>query len=174
MRGAAGPLLGMAAAFAVAACGHHEFEPPDREAKVREAAASFTPATFDTIAWDSAEACHVLGNLIYVEHCRTCHGPLGQGGTDYAVTQGLEVPSLTRPGWRLADPDSLHRVISVGHAAGMPVFGIHDLTPREIDAVAGYVLHVLRPDVLDPDAQGSGSQLPQEGGATTPGWNVAR
>jgi len=98
MRGGAGPLLGMAAALAVAACGHREFQPPDREAKVREAAASFTPATFGTIAWDSAEARHVLGNLIYVEHCRTCHGPLGQGGTDYAVTQGLEGKRPACPG----------------------------------------------------------------------------
>ncbi|MHB1194952.1 MAG: c-type cytochrome [Longimicrobiales bacterium] len=169
MRAAFGPLLGIAAALAVAACGHHEFEPPDREAKVREAEASYTPELFDTLAWDSAGARYVLGNRVYVEQCRTCHGSLGQGGTDYAVAQGLEVPSLTQPGWSLADLDSLHRVISVGHATGMPVFGDHDLTPREIDAVAGYILDVLRPDVLGADAQ-----LPQEGGATNPGWNVAR
>lgn len=41
-------------------------------------------------------------------------------------------------------------------------------------AVAGYVLDVLRPDLLGPDIQRSGGQLPQSGGATTPGWNVAR
>jgi len=146
------PPLALAAALAVAACGHHEFEPPDRDAKVREAAASFTPALFDTLAWDSAGERQALGNQVYVEHCRTCHGSLGQGGTDYAAAQGLEVPSLTQPGWSLADPDSLHRVIFVGHAVGMPVFGDHDLTPREIDAVAGYILDVLRPEVLGADA----------------------
>ena len=151
MTRAVGPVL-LAAALSLAACGHHEFEPPDREAKVREAAATYTSALFDTIAWDAGESRDLVGNQVYVEHCRTCHGPLGNGGTDYAVAQGMEVPSLTQPGWRLADPDSLHRVVFVGHAKGMPVFGDHDLSLRDIDAVASYILNVLRPDVLGPDA----------------------
>ncbi|NJD19764.1 MAG: cytochrome c [Gemmatimonadetes bacterium] len=148
-----GSVLGVAVVCA-GACGHYEFEPPDREGKVREAAAAYTPAMFDSITWDAAETRSRRGNQLYVEHCRTCHGPLGQGGTDYAVQQGFEVASLVEPSWPLADPDSLHRVIFVGHADGMPVFGDHDLTPREIDAVTGYILDVLRPDVLGPRAGG--------------------
>ena len=69
--------------------------------------------------------------------CRTCHGPMGQGTTDYAVARGLEVPSLTEPDWARAHPDSLRRVIYVGHPSGMPVFGERRLSPREGDAVAG-------------------------------------
>lgn len=148
MRRAGLSVLGLAAAAAVSACGHHEFEPPDREAKVRAAAAEYSPALFDTVSWASDDARDQLGNEVYVEHCRTCHGPLGKGGTDYAVEQKLPVPSLVEPEWRLASPDSLHRTIFVGHAEGMPIFGDHDLGPRQIDAVTGYILNVLRPDVL--------------------------
>jgi mono/diheme cytochrome c family protein len=158
------PVLGIAAALPAAGCGHHEFEPPDREAKVEAAGASFTPALFGTIAWDAGGARELMGNQVYVDHCRTCHGPLGGGATDYAVARGLEVPSLTRADWPRAHPDSLRRVISVGHATGMPVFGAHDLTPREIDAVTGYILDVLRPDVLGsapPGAAGSDAAPPR-------------
>lgn len=149
MRRASVPsVLGLATVLTVAACGHHEFEPPDREAKVTQAQAAYDPALFDTIAWEAGEARETLGNQLYVEHCRTCHGPLGQGGTAYAAERGLDVPDLTRPDWPKADPDSLHRAIFVGHASGMPVFGDHALTPREMDALAGYILEVLRPEVL--------------------------
>jgi mono/diheme cytochrome c family protein len=140
--------LGALAALPAAGCGHHEFEPPDREARVREAAAAYTPALFDTIAWDAGGTRGVLGNQVYVDKCRTCHGPLGDGATEYSLARGLEVPSLTRADWPRAHDDSLRRVISVGHVSGMPVFGAHGLTPREIDAVTGYILDVLRPDVL--------------------------
>lgn len=140
--------LGVAVALPAAGCGRHEFEPPDREARVREAAAAYTPTLFDTIAWDADETRGVFGNQVYVEKCRTCHGPLGEGATEYALARGLEVPSLIRSDWPRAHADSLRRVISVGHVSGMPVFGDRDLTPREIDAVTGYILDVLRPDAL--------------------------
>jgi mono/diheme cytochrome c family protein len=52
------------------------------------------------------------------------------------------------PVWLLADRDSLHRHIYVGHEEGMPIYGAGGISPREIDAVAGYILNVLRPDVL--------------------------
>jgi len=142
-----GPALGIAVALPAAGCGQHEFEPPDREAKVREAAASYSQALFDTVTWDAGGARELLGNQVYVEHCRLCHGSLGEGATDYALERGLDVPALTRDDWPRAHPDSLRRVIFVGHVAGMPVFGEGDLTLREIDAVTGYVLDVLRPDV---------------------------
>jgi len=149
------------AAVSAAGCGHHEFEPPDREAKIEAAAASFTPALFDTIAWHGEDERGVLGNQLFLEHCRACHGSLGEGGTDYALARGLEVPSLTEPGWAGAHPDSLRRAIYVGHPAGMPVFGDRKLAPREVDAVAGYILDVLRPDVLGQGAPGSEPLVPR-------------
>lgn len=149
------------AVVSAAGCGHHEFEPPDREAKIEAAAASYTPALFDTIAWGTEDERGAVGNQVYLAHCRTCHGPLGQGTTDYAVERGLDVPSLTEPGWARAHPDSLHRVIYVGHPSGMPVFGGRKLSPREVDAVVGYILDVLRPDVLGQGAPGSQPLAPR-------------
>jgi mono/diheme cytochrome c family protein len=148
MRRGLGPVLGVALATSLTACSSHEFEPPDRGERVREAAAHFAPALFDTITWGAPDQRSQVGNQVYIDKCRTCHGPLGEGQTDYARGQGLEVPSLVGAGWALADPDSLHRVIYVGHVQGMPIFGDGAITPREIDAVAGYILDVLRPDVL--------------------------
>jgi len=136
-----------AAALAVAACGHH-FEPPDKEAQVRDAQALYSPALFDSLTWVSDSARSFDGNEIYAEKCRRCHGPLGKGGTEYEEKLGLHVPSLVRPVWPLAQIDSLRRRIFVGHTGGMPIYGVAGLPPRDIDAVAGYILNTLRPDVL--------------------------
>lgn len=148
MRRASLPLLGFTLAASLAACSGHEFEPPDRGERVREAAAHYSPALFDTVTWGAEGERDQRGNQIYIEKCRTCHGPLGRGGTDYDQGRGLDVPSLVEPEWALASMDSLHRVIYVGHVEGMPIFGEGGITPREIDAVAGYILDVLRPDAL--------------------------
>ena len=51
----------------------------------------------------------------------------------------------------MADVDSLRRMIFIGHESGMPVFGDGDLSLREIDATAAYILRTLRPDVLEQD-----------------------
>lgn len=135
-------------AFAAVGCGGHEFEPPDRGERVREAELAYSVAIFDTIAWAPDEDRDFLGNEVYIDKCRNCHGPLGRGMTPYAQERRLEVPSLVERDWRLASLDSLHRVIYVGHEEGMPIYGAGGITPREIDAVAGYILNVLRPDVL--------------------------
>lgn len=132
-----------------AACADHEFERPDRAARVAEAESLFIAARFDTIEWPSDSARLTTGNLVFAEECRRCHGPLGRGGTDYAEQQGLDVPSLVEPDWEFAgDPDAVRRRIFTGHSAGMPTWGIGRLTTRQIDAVAGYLLDQLRPDVL--------------------------
>jgi len=136
-----------ALAAVVVACGGHDFEPPDRGERVRRALAEYSPAVFDTIAWTSEEERTTLGNAVYVERCRNCHGPLGLGQSEYARAQGLEVPSLVEPGWALAVPDSIHKAIFVGHEGGMPIYGDGSISPREIDAVAAYILGVLRPDM---------------------------
>ena len=142
-----------AAALAVAACGHH-FEPPDKGQQVREAQALYSPALFDSITWASDSVRSFDGNEIYAEKCRRCHGPLGKGGTEYEEKLGLHVPSLVRPVWPLAQVDSLRHRIFVGHTGGMPIYGVAGLSPREIDAVADYILNTLRPDVLGPASRG--------------------
>jgi mono/diheme cytochrome c family protein len=144
-------LAAVAAALAMAgACkSEHHFEPPDRADQVRQAEALYTPALFDTITWASDSVRALDGNAVFAAKCRRCHGTLGRGGTDYAAARDLAVPSLVEPDWPLAASiDSLRHVVFVGHAAGMPTFGIAGITLREIDAASYYVLNRLRPDVL--------------------------
>lgn len=147
MRRLARPAAALALAAALAACGSHEFEPPDKGARVAAALAEYSPALFDSVTWVSEEARVTLGNQVYVEKCRNCHGPLGRGQTDYAREQGLDAPSLVEAAWPLASPDSLHKAIFVGHEKGMPIFGDGTMSVREIDAVTDYILEELRPDV---------------------------
>ncbi|MCA9764517.1 MAG: cytochrome c [Gemmatimonadetes bacterium] len=135
------------AGLAAAACGH-EFEPPDRQARVDSLAARFSLAMFDSIAWESENLRETAGNLVFAERCVRCHGPLGRGDTDYARARGVAVPSLVQADWPLAAIDSLRRTIYVGHEEGMPIYGDGAVTLRDIDAVSAYVLEVLRPDVL--------------------------
>lgn len=132
---------------AASACGH-DFEPPDRGERVQRAEARYSSAIFDTIQWAAEDARLTEGNLVYAEECRRCHGQLGLGGTDYARARDLTVPSLVGPDWPMADFDALRRMIYVGHESGMPIYGDGDLTPREIDAVAAYILLTLRPEVV--------------------------
>jgi mono/diheme cytochrome c family protein len=136
-------------ALAAVACGHH-FEPPDREARVAEAAARYDASSFDTITWEDDDARELVGNELYAARCRSCHGTLGRGGTPYAAERDLEVPSLVEPDWHFAEqPDSVRFQVFVGHAAGMPNWGVSDVTLREIDAVTFYLLDRLRPEILD-------------------------
>jgi len=138
-------LPALAVAAALFGCGH-DFEPPDRAARVRAAEAAFTPALFDSVTWQTDSVRAASGNIVYAEKCRRCHGPLGRGETEYARARGIEVPSLVEPGWPLARTDTLRHVVFVGHEEGMPIYGVNGISPREIDAVAYYLLEVLRPD----------------------------
>jgi len=133
----------------LSACAEQDFEPPDRAERASRAEGAYSRTLFDTIGWADEEARLVAGNLVYAEECRRCHGALGQGRTDYARERGLTVPSLVAPEWPMADADSLRHMIFVGHESGMPVYGAGDLTPRQIDATAAYILLSLRPDVLE-------------------------
>lgn len=137
----------LAAVVALAACGH-EFEPPDRGERVRAAEAAYTPALFDSVTWTSQEARVQEGNAIYAEDCRRCHGSLGRGATEYAAERNLDVPSLVEPDWTLDGLAALRREIYVGHEIGMPTFGQGGLSLFQMDAVASYILDVLRPEVL--------------------------
>jgi mono/diheme cytochrome c family protein len=125
-------------------CGH-EFEPPDRGARVLEAEAAYSAAMFDSVTWANDSVRAVEGNTVYAEECRRCHGPLGMGQTDYARERGLDIPSLVEPQWALANLDTLRHVVFVGHE-GMPTFGSGGISVREVDGAAFYILQVLRPD----------------------------
>lgn len=127
-----------------AGCGDHEFEPPDRDAQVAAAEASYESASFDTVQWPDSATRLREGNAVFAAHCRKCHGPLGQAGTDYAAAQGLAVPSLVRADWPYATVDDVRRRVHAGHPDGMPTWSVARLTPREIDAVSAYVLEGLR------------------------------
>jgi mono/diheme cytochrome c family protein len=128
----------------------HEIEPPDREARVRDAEARFESERFDTLNWESDDARALAGNEVFAAKCRTCHGTLGAGGTEYATGRGLEVPSLIEPGWVLSDSlDAVRRRVFVGHASGMPTWGVAGISARDIDAVAFYLLESLRPEVVN-------------------------
>lgn len=152
----AAPLLASAlallAGLSLGACGEgHEFHPPDEEERVLLADSLFSAELFDTIAWENPAQRVDAGNGVFAAECRRCHGTLGRGDTEYARERGLAVPSLVRADWPLAgDIDAVRRTIFVGHVAGMPSWGIHSLSPREIDAVAFYLLEQLRPEVLGP------------------------
>jgi mono/diheme cytochrome c family protein len=136
------------------ACQEHEFEAPSRAERVDEAAARFGPAMFDTIAWESEDQRVREGNAVYAAECRRCHGTLGRGGTEYALSRGLEVPSLVEADWAYAgDPLAVRRRIFTGHEAGMPTWGIAGISPREIDAVAAYLTDDLRPEILEGEAR---------------------
>lgn len=155
-RGRGGPcrMLARAALLAVAgslaACGgEQEFEPPDREVRVQQADSLYAPALFDTVAWESEDVRSLEGNVVFAARCRQCHGPLGRGNTAYAEERNLDMPSLVEPEWSYAgDLDSVRRRIFTGHAEGMPTWGVAGISPREIDAVAFYILETLRPEVL--------------------------
>jgi mono/diheme cytochrome c family protein len=157
VRRAALVLAAAASVAAVSACqGEHEFEPPDREARVRHAEMLYTSALFDSIAWPSDSVRALEGNAVFAAKCRRCHGTLGGGDTDYARARELEVPSLVEPEWPMAaSVDSVRHTVFVGHAQGMPTFGVAGITLREIDAASWYVLSRLRPDVL---GAGGGSE----------------
>ncbi|NJD09582.1 MAG: c-type cytochrome [Gemmatimonadetes bacterium] len=146
----AGAVLAVAALLSGACGGGHKFEPPSRDKQVAQADSLFSPALFDTIAWVSDSARTFEGNNVFAAYCRKCHGFDGRGGqTPYARNRGIVVPSLVSPGWPYgSDIDSVRRRIFEGHSAGMPTWGVAGISPREIDAVAHYILDDLRPEIL--------------------------
>lgn len=134
--------------MAAAGCGH-EFEPPDRAERVAEAAAEYSPAIFDSISWPADSARAIAGSTVYAEKCRRCHGTMGEGGTEYAATRDLDVPTLVSEEWDHESIEELRRLVFVGHEEGMPGYGIAGITPRDIDASVFYVQYRLRPEVLN-------------------------
>ncbi len=130
-------------------CGELEFDPPSRQEQVQDAEALYSLALFDSLSWESNSVRDLEGNNHYAAKCRNCHGVLGDGATDYARQRNLDVPSLVEPDWEFGDDlEGTRRRVFVGHADGMPIWGVAGISLREIDAVSYYVLEVLRPEVL--------------------------
>lgn len=73
------------------------------------------------IAPPDAEA----GLSIFADRCAVCHGPLGAGDGQQALTAGLQPPDFTDPAFHLkADPQRMFDIITNGSMInGMPPFG---------------------------------------------------
>jgi mono/diheme cytochrome c family protein len=155
MRHPAAPAVVLAlASLSLVACENPDYERPDRAQQVAEADELFEPAVFDTITWASAAERLAAGNEVYAVHCRKCHGSMGRGDTPYARQEGVDVPSLVAADWPVGDdPVGVRRRIFIGHPGGMPTWGIAGISAREIDAVAHYIVHQLRPDAAAEEAR---------------------
>jgi mono/diheme cytochrome c family protein len=139
----------LAAALVLAGCEEEGYQPPDETQSIELADSLYSPALFDTIAWDSDEQRIDAGNLVYADSCRRCHGPVGEGGAVRVGGRDLMVPSLVEGQWHMHDDiEAVRELIFTGHTGGMPSWGIHRLTPRQIDAVAFYLLEQLRPEMM--------------------------
>ncbi len=137
----------------VVACASEE-TPAEREEAMRQARADsvamaeelFDPAVFDTLTWESDEARLQRGGLVWRSSCEKCHGGRGAGDGAGAEQFEIQVPTFLTDDWAYAgDLDGIRKRIFVGHASGMPNWGLHGLKYRDVDAVAGYVNQVVRP-----------------------------
>jgi mono/diheme cytochrome c family protein len=139
----------LAAVVGLIACEEKTFDPPEETRRVELADSLYSPALFDTITWASQEQRVVAGNLVYADYCRRCHGTVGEGGRAQVAGREVHVPSLVEARWPLDDDiEAVRERAFTGHTGGMPSWGISRLTPREIDAVASYILEQLRPEIL--------------------------
>lgn len=135
--------------FALSAC-----DVPERDAAVVTSAdtvaaalATYDPAAFDTIRWESDSIALARGSDVFKWACAECHGQGGAGDGSFVNEQGdtLRPPSFLRPTWRFAgDHDGLRRQVFAGNAQGMPHWGLVKMLPRDIDAVTLYILKELR------------------------------
>lgn len=149
------PALLVPLLLAAACGGDKEFEPPDREAQVEEARRSYPAAVFDTLGWPSDSVRVQGGNEVFAAECRKCHGYDGRGDTEYTRAHDIRAPSLVDSvGVDARGIDAVRRRIYAGHASGMPSFGVFKLEPRQVDAVAAYVVRVLREDIDPADGGG--------------------
>jgi mono/diheme cytochrome c family protein len=87
------------------------------------------------------------GKMLYADQCASCHGMEGKGDGPAARFLAEEVPDLSTAEWKYAEDGSVAALAAVIKA------GIDDspmtpfegtLSDEEINAVATYVVHVLR------------------------------
>lgn len=120
--------------------------------EVAQALETYSPATFDTIAWSTDTAQTNRGAVVWTFSCRKCHGDTGLGDANYVLAgDTLTPPSFATPGWRFAtDKTELVKYIYAGNANGMPHWGVQGLKPRDIDAVSAYIQKLLVPTPKQP------------------------
>jgi len=122
-----------------------------------EAARHYQPAAFDTVEFSSEYARAERGRVVYEHSCARCHGTDGSEIGPYAREEGMEVDSMSallRPYG--GDIPSVRRAIFVGHAYGMPAWGLTELSPRDVDAVAFFIEERLIRE--DPEAEGGSGE----------------
>lgn len=142
-----GGVISLAAAVIAAGCQQEPSPEWQKAAEERanrrtaeEAAARFDETAYDTVTWRSAYARGERGRTVYDHSCAKCHGRDGTGGGPFAREHDLETGSLVGPGWLYAgDVPALRQRIFAGHGQGMPAWGLTELSPRDLDAVAYFV-----------------------------------
>lgn len=111
-----------------------------RRRTTEQAAARYDSAAYDTIKWESVYARGERGSVVYEASCAGCHGSDGRGEGPTARERGLEAGSLVEPDWLYrGDVPAIRHRIFVGHGIGMPSWGLTELSPRDVDAVAYFL-----------------------------------
>lgn len=140
---------------ALAGCGRARGNPnargePSAADTEAVAQARFDPAAFDTVRWASDSVRLARGADVFKWACAECHGPQGHGDGGKVTPRGdtLRPPNFHDAAWHLAgDTDAVRQKVFAGNVRGMPHWGLRRMEPRDIDAVAAYVLTVLhRPE----------------------------
>ena len=135
----------LAAALLSAACaGGEPAEDTDQAApdSMALAEAAFDPTIFDTIEWEGREKALARGQVVYRFSCLKCHGNRGLGDSGFVLGgDTLRPPSFREPTWQFAgDKEGIRRQVFVGTEESMPHWGLVGLGPRDLDAVAIYIL----------------------------------
>jgi ubiquinol-cytochrome c reductase cytochrome c subunit len=86
------------------------------------------PGIPTNLRWQSADV--AFGGALFRTNCAQCHNFAGSGG---ALTYGKYAPSLS-----LATPKQIYEAMITGPEQ-MPVFGDHQLTPLEKNAIIKYI-----------------------------------
>ncbi len=119
---------------------------PNAADTVAAAAAEFNPVMFDTVKWASDSVRLARGADVFKWGCAECHGAQGHGDGGKVTEQGdtLRPPDFHQASWHLAgDSVAVWRKVYMGNTKGMPHWGLRRMEPRDINAVAAYVLTAL-------------------------------
>ena len=115
---------------------------PDSMTLAREA---FDSTMFDTVTWETQEKALERGQVVYRFSCLKCHGQRGLGDAGFVrAADTLRPPSFREPTWQFAgDKEGIREQVFVGTGEAMPHWGLVGLSPRDVDAVAIFILEGL-------------------------------